>query len=121
MSRAAPVRPPRTDAGARRNARERCWPSSRRYPTLLEIEPAAKPTVFDTFAVSGGTPMVTSVEKVTKVPAPTMALTPPAARPAASTARISHQLTTGHLAYRSRRLRDHQREARAPPCQTPVK
>ena len=39
-------------------------------PTLLEKEPAARPTVLETFAVNGGMPSVTKVENVTRVPAP---------------------------------------------------
>ena len=50
--------------------------------------------MFDTLAVRGGTPRVTRVEKVTKVPDPTRALMPPAATAATKTASHSHPSIT---------------------------
>src|SRR5689334_9616807 len=49
--------------------------------------------LFETLAVTGGTPSASSVGKVISVPEPTTALIMPAPTPAASTASASHGLT----------------------------
>jgi len=81
--RAAPVTPPSAAATSNGLARVRCPASSRRYPTAPLIVPGTNPTVFETFAMSGGYPRSSKVGKVTSDPAPTIAFTVPAKMPTA--------------------------------------
>ena len=86
-SRIAPTSPPQTDAEPSRIRRRRWPPSSDRYPYTPLATPGTSPTLFDTFASTGGYPKASSVGKVISVPEPTTVLIVPAASPAAKMAR----------------------------------
>src|SRR4051794_11539516 len=55
--------------------------------------PKTRPTELETLAGAAEEPTASRAGKVISEPEPTIALTPPAAKPAASTARISSALT----------------------------
>ena len=57
------------------------------------MEPGTSPTVFETLAVTGGTPRATRVGNVMSVPDPTTVLMRPAARPARRMAAASSRVT----------------------------
>ncbi len=53
-SKIAPTRPPQTEAEPSRIRRRRWPPSSDRYPYTPLATPGTSPTLFDTFASTGG-------------------------------------------------------------------
>ena len=82
----APTAPPATLGSVRRTTQARAPRSSPRYPHMLLSAPGHSATVLVALAVSAGTPSPTSAGKVSSVPPPAMAFTPPPSTEAMNTA-----------------------------------
>ena len=95
---AVPI-PPKT-------ARSRCPSSSSRYPQAALMLPNTSPTELETFAVTELKPTASSTGKVISDPEPTIALMPPAVKPAARTASACRRFTQRILPGFPRRHRD---------------
>lgn len=92
-SRKAPMTPPTSAAPEKRSTRPTDPESSLRYPTAPLTEPGTSPTLFATFAATGGSPAHRRTGKVMRVPEPTTVLIAPAPIPATTTTTPSTHVT----------------------------